>query len=141
MAGKKRERKIKQPPKTRPQQEQEITKQPEIKKEEEKRRTNQMPEIYDPKTKRMIVAPTPAAGTKVKEGLVYMTISQSTFDTLKGFATEDGFDFTADTENGSKMKATNAVKKYMLLAINEFIAAREGAGEDEPEANEEEAES
>lgn len=86
--------------------------------------------IYDPKTKKFLTpeAAKEAAGPKET---VYLSIDKGLTDQLVAFADEDGIDRTAETAMGRKVRTTNAVKRYVEVAIAEFIASRSATDSEE----------
>lgn len=84
---------------------------------------------YNPATKSFEIVE--VAGGK-SEPYGRMSIAQRQLDALEGFAKADGMDLS------TPVRVTNAVKKYVGVALDEFINARVKAAtpeaEDEPES-------
>jgi hypothetical protein len=77
---------------------------------------------YDPKTRRLKPAPKPKATAPTNS--VFVPISGSMLDKLIAFANEDKV-ITGATDTAKKRAASQAVKGYVLGAIQELITARE----------------
>lgn len=67
-----------------------------------------------------------------EQKLIYFEIEGEQLKRLKEFVTQDGFDLTAETEQGRKMKLGSAVKKYAVIAIDRLIASRDAMASKAP---------
>lgn len=73
--------------------------------------------VYDPTTKKMI--PATKAKKADKGNYVRISMDGKLAEKLEGFMAEDNIDTGA-----SKAKKSNAMRKYVEIAVAEFIAAR-----------------
>lgn len=83
-----------------------------------------MPEmVYDAKTKQMV--PLTEMKKAQKTGHVRMSLNKALADKVLAFAVADKIDMTAKTDTGKKVRATNTLRKYIEIAVGEWIEARE----------------
>jgi len=76
--------------------------------------------VYDPTTKKMI--PDAKAKAAEKGNYVRLSMDGNLAKKLEGFIAEDGIEV-----GDSKAKKSNAMRKYVEIAVAEFVAARENA--------------
>ena len=83
---------------------------------------------YDPTTKKFVFPKEEAkvAGKPAPTDMVYMPIPKVTVAALAGLAVKDGAQVNAETEKGKDIQRSKLARLYVLQAVADLIAARQG---------------
>ena len=83
---------------------------------------------YDPASKKFVFPKeeAKAAGKPAPTDMVYMAIPKATVVTLSGLAVKDGAAVNAETEKGKDIQRSKLARLYVLQAVADLIAARQG---------------